>query len=227
MLLVGSSLFAEQPGTPRSTFVPRGDAKASTPMTGPMAGTKIIPAQAKEEMKLPLPPLKNQEDAFKAYVRIETPGKERVFGTRDTEKQIEERMRQETKDAGRTDLPVFPEKPLLSDNVFSARQFPAMKMVVEPSYVVHRRLYFEEVNSERFGWEVGPLQPFVSALYFYKDFAFWPHNFASYPHRRFDTNVGKCLPGDPVPYICYPPEFTATGGALESGLIIALFYAVP
>ena len=66
---------------------------------------------------------------------------------------------------------------------------------------------------------MGPIQPIVSTLYFLKDMALLPHNFASFPCRRFDTNAGQCLPGDPVPYLCYPPEMTWTGLLAEAGVI--------
>ena len=54
-----------------------------------------------------------------------------------------------------------------------------------------------------------------------------PHNFASYPCRRFDTSAGQCRPGDPVPYIVYPPEFTGTGLLAEVGAVALLFWAIP
>ncbi|MGL4421644.1 MAG: hypothetical protein ACRCZF_13330, partial [Gemmataceae bacterium] len=46
---------------------------------------------------------------------------------------------------------------------------PPSHIKLEPNYIVHRRLYFEEKNSERYGWDVGPAQPVFSAVYFYKD----------------------------------------------------------
>ncbi|HET6576084.1 MAG TPA: hypothetical protein VFG68_20955, partial [Fimbriiglobus sp.] len=94
--------------------------------------------------------------------------------------------------------------------------YPAMRSLLEPDYVVHRRLYFEEKNSERYGWDLGITQPIVSALYFYKDVLLWPAKLASNPLERYDTSAGKCLPGSPVPYYLYPPEvdlFGATVGA--------------
>ena len=50
---------------------------------------------------------------------------------------------------------------------------------IEPAYVVYRRLYFEEKNAERYGWELGMFQPAVSTLYFFKDVALLPHNIAT------------------------------------------------
>lgn len=166
-------------------------------------------------------------DPYEAYIRLDPPGKERLFGSRDTERELEERMRQERRDTGLADPVVFPEKPELTTETYQTRRFAPTVVLAEPNYVVYRRLYFEDKNSERYGWDLGPIQPLVSTLCFFKDVALWPHNFASYPCRRFDTSAGQCLPGDPVPYICYPPEFTTAGLLAEAGVIGLLFYAVP
>jgi hypothetical protein len=166
-------------------------------------------------------------DLYNAYIRLEPPGKERLFGTRDTERELEERMRQERKDVGAADTVVFPQAPELTTEPYQPRRFAPIVCLAEPSYVVYRRLYFEEKNSERYGWDLGPIQPLVSTLCFFKDVALWPHNFASYPCLRFETSAGECLPGDPVPYLLYPPEFTATGLLAEAGVIGLMLYAVP
>lgn len=166
-------------------------------------------------------------DPYEAYIRLEPPGKERLFGSRETERELEERMRQERKDLNAPDTVVFPEKPELTTEPYQARRFPPIVCLEEPNYVVYRRLYFEEKNAERYGWDLGPIQPVISTLYFFKDVVCLPHNFASYPCRRFDTNAGQCQPGDPVPYLCYPPEFTTTGLLAEAGVVGLLFWVFP
>ena len=59
------------------------------------------------------------------------------------------------------------------------RDYPPMRINYEPLYVVHRRLHFEEKNAERYGWDLGIIQPLVSAAYFYKDVLLWPNSLAS------------------------------------------------
>src|SRR5262249_62160095 len=105
----------------------------------------------------------------------------------------------------------------LSDVDYTGRRFAPTTRLVEPAYITHHRLYFEELNSERYGWEAGPLQPFFSAGYFFKDMAMLPYHFAVRPCERFDTNYGKCLPGDPVPYLWYPLELSLAGGISQAG----------
>jgi hypothetical protein len=160
---------------------------------------------------------KPTQDPYEAYIRLEAPGREKLFGSRDTERELEERMRQERRDTGQGDPIQFPDKPKLTDLAYAPRKFAPLFEMEEPNYVVYRRLYFEDVNSERYGWDLGPAQPVVSTLYFFKDVLLLPNNFASYPCRRFETSAGYCMPGDPVPYILYPPELTWTGLLAEVG----------
>jgi hypothetical protein len=170
----------------------------------------------------------NRPDPYEAYIRLEPPGRERLFGSRDTEKELEERMRQERRDTGIPgDTIQFPEKPKLTDEPYQARKVAPLEEYAEPNYVVYRRLYFEEKNAERYGWDLGPIQLLVSTCYFFKDVLLFPQNFGSYPCRRFDSSAGHCQPGDPVPYILYPPEFTWTGLLTEGGVIGLLAYAIP
>lgn len=106
--------------------------------------------------------------------------------------------------------------------------YPAMRANREPNYVVHRRLYFEEPNAERAGWDLGPLQSALSTAYFMKDVVFLPHNVASGLWKnRWDTSAGKCPPGAMTPYYLYPPRFTVSGLMFESTLITGLVFIIP
>jgi hypothetical protein len=167
-----------------------------------------------------------QNDLLRFQIRLEPPGPELVF-RRESEAVVEQRMRQETRQQNLLDNVVFPEKPVLSKVAYTGRSLAPQVVYAEPNYVNYRRLYFEEKNSERYGWDLGVLQPVVSTLYFYKDTLLWPHNAVSYPHRRYETSAGQCLPGDPVPYIIYPPEWTIEGVLAELGVGAALFAIFP
>jgi hypothetical protein len=105
--------------------------------------------------------------------------------------------------------------------------YQPMRAQLEPGYVVHRRLYFEEKNSERFGWELGIAQPVVSTLAFYKDTLLWPSKLASNLFERYDTSAGKCPPGSPVPYYLYPPEIDLFGGSVGAGVIVGTVFLFP
>jgi hypothetical protein len=99
--------------------------------------------------------------------------------------------------------------------------------VIEPNYVCYRRLFFEDKNSERYGWELGYLQPPISAGLFFKDVLFFPYHFFSDPWRRYEASAGYCLPGSPVPYLLYPPDLSVMGGLAEIGVIVALAAVIP
>jgi hypothetical protein len=106
--------------------------------------------------------------------------------------------------------------------------YPPAQGHYAPLYLVHRRLHFEEKNAERYGWDLGFIQPLVSAMYFYKDVLLWPNSLASgCAYGFWDTNAGKCLPGSPTPYMLYPPGLTITGGAFEGAIITGAAFVFP
>jgi hypothetical protein len=122
----------------------------------------------------------------------------------------------------------FPEdyKPLTTQP-FTQRVFPPAALRVEPTYLCFDRLYFEDKNTERYGWELGPLQPFVSTAKFFGDLVMLPYHFGTRPCQRFETNAGECLPGDPVPYLIYPVELSLSGAVLEAGTVVGLAAIFP
>jgi len=232
LLAFAGFAFGESPiGESRSTFAPRGE--------GPRAelAAPVVPAQGKVD---PIPPKKDpaapvpgipaavpRQDPYEAYIRLEPPGRERLFGNRDTERELEERMRQERRDVSTGDPIVFPERADLGGGDFVPRKFEPMVCLIEPSYVVYRRLYFEEKNAERYGWELGAIQPAVSTYYFFRDVALFPYNFGADLCRRFETSAGQCPPGNPVPYYIYPPELSGSGLLAEVATIALLVAVIP
>jgi hypothetical protein len=105
--------------------------------------------------------------------------------------------------------------------------YPPVKQLIEPNFLIHRRLYFEEKNSERYGWDLGIVQPVVSTLYFYKDTLLWPAKLASRPFERYDSSAGKCLPGSAVPYYLYPPEVSLFGAGVGGAVITGAAILIP
>jgi hypothetical protein len=105
--------------------------------------------------------------------------------------------------------------------------YPPIKQLIEPNFHGHRRLYFEEKNAERFGWDLGIVQPVISTLYFYKDTLLWPAKLASHPFERYDSSAGKCLPGSAVPYYLYPPEVSLFGAGIGGAIITGAAIIIP
>lgn len=195
---------------------------AVDPVQVPKAKDFIAPAAPEE-------PLSSTDAIINEYKKLlDPPSSDALFGRLDSERTLEERIRQQALQRNPPDSTVkFPTNPPISRAEFKQREFPAQTMIAEPRFVCHQRLYFEEKNAERYGWDLGFIQPFVSTLYFYKDVVFLPHNFLSHPCRRYECSTGYCLPGDPVPYILYPPEFTLTGSIAEVGMIALLIAIFP
>lgn len=106
--------------------------------------------------------------------------------------------------------------------------YPPMRAKLEPTYVIHRRLYFEDTNAERAGWDLGPVQPVFSAAWFVRDVVLLPHNVVSgFWKNRWDTSAGKCPPGAPTPYYLYPRGYTVSGLLWEVPLVVGLTYIFP
>lgn len=120
-------------------------------------------------------------------------------------------------------IPVPPAQPA----VMVKAGYAPVQALIEPRYVVHRRLLFEEKNAERFGWDLGLAQPLLSTGYFFKDVLFWPAHLTSNFHERYDTSAGKCPPGSPVAYYLYPPNIDLRGGLVQTGLVIGTVFLLP
>lgn len=163
------------------------------------------------------------DDGQGNYVQLDPPGPQRLFRL-DSEMSLQERMRQEALSRPGQDKTEFPTYKPISDTVFAGRAWPCQTMLVEPSYVNYKPLMFQELNSERYGWDLGFIQPFVSTGYFIKDFVFWPYRRAA-DGSCCDSGAGYCLPGDPVPYLLYPP-YVSVKGALAEAVVIAALVAI-
>lgn len=121
----------------------------------------------------------------------------------------------------------FPAHERQVDQPYKPRVFAAQEVLVEPNYVCYRKLLFEDKNTERYGWTLGPLQPLASFGQFYTDFTWAPYRWASYPCLRHECSAGLCLPGDPVPMMKYPPGLSLSGGLMQGVAVTALYVLVP
>jgi hypothetical protein len=166
-----------------------------------------------------------EELTQEVQIQLEPPGPEAVF-KRESEQAFMERLRQLSRQQKTTRFD-FPDEPILSTERYTGRSYPPMNMQVEPNYLCYGRLLFEDLNSERYGWDLGFVQPLVSSAWFLWDMAMLPYHTATAPCRCFECNAGYCLPGDPVPYLLYPPELSLTGATWEAGVIVALFAIFP
>lgn len=168
-----------------------------------------------------------EEDKPEFQVQTSPPDLRRLSQL-DSDSKLEERIRQETLERTKNEQVVFPEEPILSREVYMGRVglWPVRDLVVEPNYVAHGKLYFQQLNTERYGWDLGPVTPLVCVGKFYYDLLTVPITFGARPCER-EANTGYALPGDPVPLLLYPPEITITGAVLEVGVIAAIAAVFP
>jgi hypothetical protein len=209
-------------------------ASSPAPLPPPQAAWTSATAEQAEGVQQvaaqpPIPPdagARAREEAQEYRYQLEPPGPEKLFRLM-SESRLQEQIRQENRRPSGVERVVFPEEPPVSTDRYLGRRWPAAQEVAEPYYVCYGRLHFEEKNTERYGWELGVLQPFVSTLNFYKDVLLLPYHIGTEPCRHFECNAGYCLPGDPVPYLLYPPNINLTGLVAEGAAATGVFLAFP
>jgi hypothetical protein len=167
---------------------------------------------------------KSGYDAMEFRTIREVPGLE-VLTRLESEAAWMERMRQETLKT--QERIVFPDEPILAKAPYPGRHWTPVTKMVEPSFVVHERLLFEQKDFERGAWDLGIFTPGIEYGKFLIDTAFIPYNVATRPFQQYETSAGKCLPGDPSALYLYPVEISLTGlvaeGAAVSGAIFMVF----
>jgi hypothetical protein len=120
----------------------------------------------------------------------------------ESEEKVRQRIREELKDIVHVEFPPSPETPPVFHPM--PRLWPFLVATAAPGYVCYKRLWFEQKNSERYGWDFGVLQPGISAGMFYADLALLPVHWILDPCRWYDCSAGRCLPGEPVPLLWNP-----------------------
>jgi hypothetical protein len=170
---------------------------------------------------------KPADDGMDDFIRTELPGPQRLF-MRESEAQFYERLAQKAKKTPGATRAIFPPQEPVSKEKYTPRRFENMPPVlVEPAYVCHRRLLFEQPNFERAGYNFGILQPAIGLGMFYYDLALMPYHAFSDLNDLGECNASKCLPGDPAPFLMRRERFSVTGAIAEAGSIFGLLYLFP
>jgi hypothetical protein len=167
------------------------------------------------------------EESVQYTVPLEPPGPQRLFIGLQSDQDLMERIRQEKRSQSTVERIIFPEEAALAKVAYAGRQWLPLKEQVEPSYVIYRRLLFEQKNTERYGWDVGVVTPPLCAARFFWDVVTLPYHAGCRPLQQYDSSAGYCLPGDPVPLRLYPPEWSLTGLALETAVVLPLVFGIP
>jgi hypothetical protein len=190
-------------------------------------GQQKSPAPPIGGVRSPEMALDSDQPAAPYTIQLEAPSIERVGRSVESDAQLQERIRQENRERKVPERITFPNDPVISTEIYNGRKWFPKKLEVAPYYVCHGRLYFQQINFERYGWELGVFQPLISAGVFLYDFVFWPYHLATEPLRCYEYNTGWCLPGDPVPLLLYPLHPSPTGFVAEVGTILTLVAVFP
>lgn len=177
-------------------------------------GTHVIPVAQREA------------DAIEDFLSTELPGPDTLF-RRYSEQEMQARIREIAKRDPKSPKIYFPEEPPVSRDTYAGRNFARSVCLVEAGYVCHGRLLFEQPNFERYGWDLGPLTPFVNVGVYWYDMAMLPYHYWTDPCDRWDCSTGKCLPGDRVPFLLYPEKFSVTGLVAEGAVITGGLFVFP
>jgi hypothetical protein len=171
---------------------------------------------------------RRDEFAEESFIQLEPPGLLRLSRL-ESDENILDRIRQEALQRVPNDQITFPDEPILSREQYYGRgkAWALRQVTAEANYVCYHKLFFEAKNSERYGWELGVLQPFVSAGVFFGDVALLPFHLATNPKQCCECSAGYCLPGDPVPLLIYPQEINLPNTAAEIAVIVALAAIFP
>lgn len=167
-----------------------------------------------------------EEDAGEFMIRTQPPGLDQ-FTRRLSEEQLFRLLIEENRQKPGTGPLYFPDEEPVSTAPFTARQYPSRVHFVEPHYVSHGNLYFEQKNWERYGWSLGMADPVIQLGTFYYDLLLLPYHFGADVCHCYDSSAGKCLPGDPTPLLLYGERFSVTGLVFEAGTILGGMFIFP
>ncbi|HMP59677.1 MAG TPA: hypothetical protein PKD86_10010 [Gemmatales bacterium] len=169
----------------------------------------------------PVPLPLTAQDAFDRdyQIQLEPPSRERLYRV-EAEDALFERVRQEFRQ--RNDRAEFPKevKGVKLDTVRSDRTNPPMATHYVAPFVCYHPLWFEDKNTERYGWELGVLQPLASTAHFWANMALLPYHAVAEKPWTCEANTGYFRPGDPVPYYLYTPRFSWPAVAAQAGTLV-------
>jgi hypothetical protein len=165
-----------------------------------------------------------KEEAKETTIRTDLPGSQRLF-IRESEEQFWNRYRIELEKQGLTLY--LPQDQLALKEQFRRRSFEPIGKEIEPCYVCHRRLLFEQPNFERTGWNLSILTPAINLGVFWYDAALMPYHMFENLHIPGETSAGKCLPGDQAPLLRYRERWSTSGFLAQAGFVTGALFLFP
>ncbi len=122
----------------------------------------------------------------------------------------------------------LPSKCGLGYESYAGRNFIASAVEWKASGLCHKPLYFEEVQLERYGHEVGPvLQPLISSAHFFGNILILPYKMGIHPPGECQYALGYYRPGDCAPYMIPPFPLSLRGAAVQAGFVTGAAALIP
>lgn len=109
----------------------------------------------------------------------------------------------------------------------SSRDWNLVTKEWEAPSVAYNPLYFEEPNLERFGYNYGIAQPFISAGRFFGRVAILPYMIGAYPLHEDRYALGYARPGDNPPYQVEKLPVSGRGAIFQSLAVTGLVFLIP
>lgn len=98
-----------------------------------------------------------------------------------------------------------------------SRAFIASNVRWQASAACHKPLYFEEMQLERYGHEIGPLaQPVVSTAHFFANIAVLPYKAGIHPPHECQYALGYYRPGSCAPWTIGPIPISLRGALSQA-----------
>ena len=111
---------------------------------------------------------------------------------------------------------------------YAGRQFIPSAVEWKASGLCHKPLYFEDVQLERYGHEVGPvLQPLLSSAHFFGNALILPYKMGIHPPNECQYALGYYRPGNCAPYMIQPFPFSLRGAAAQAGFVTGAAALIP
>ena len=111
---------------------------------------------------------------------------------------------------------------------YAGRQFIPSAVEWKASGLCHKPLYFEDVQLERYGHEVGPvLQPLLSSAHFFGNALILPYKMGINPPNECQYALGYYRPGNCAPYMIQPFPFSLRGAAAQAGFVTGAAALIP
>lgn len=122
----------------------------------------------------------------------------------------------------------LPNKCGIGYDAYAGRQFIPSAIEWKASGLSHKPLYFEDVQLERYGHEVGPvLQPLLSSAHFFGNALLLPYKMGIHPPSECQYALGYYRPGDCAPYMVQPFPWSLRGAAVQAGAVTGAAALIP